>query len=78
MTEQPPLRLARHFKVFIEDQIAQRKYNSAEEVIEEALRLLERREARELALERALQEGLDSGDAGPLDMEEIKRLARAR
>ena len=77
MTEQPPLRLARHFQVFIEDQIAQRKYNSAEEVIEEALRLLERRDARELALQRALQEGLDSGDAGPLDMEEIKRLARA-
>jgi len=39
MTEQP-LRLARYFEVFIEDQIAQRKYASATEVIEEALRLL--------------------------------------
>ncbi|MFL6846525.1 MAG: type II toxin-antitoxin system ParD family antitoxin [Allosphingosinicella sp.] len=65
----PPRRLARHFEVFIEDQIAQRKYNDSTEVIEEALRLLERKEAREAALAAALQEGLDSGEAVPFDME---------
>ncbi|HMC91614.1 MAG TPA: type II toxin-antitoxin system ParD family antitoxin [Allosphingosinicella sp.] len=78
MNEQSDIRLARHFRVFIEDQVAQRKFNHATEVIEEALRLLELRDAREGALRRALQEGLDSGDAGPLDMNEIKRLGRER
>ena len=60
MTDQP-IRLARHFRVFIEDQVAQRRFNSASEVVEEALRLLERREAAEDALARELREGLDSG-----------------
>ena len=68
MTEQQPLRLARHFEVFIEDQVAQRKYGSASEVVEEALRLLERREAREQALERALREGLESGEPVEFEM----------
>jgi len=69
MTEQPPLRLARHFEVFIEDQVKQRKYNDASEVIEEALRLLERREAKALALDRALQVGIDSGEATEFDID---------
>jgi antitoxin ParD1/3/4 len=76
MNDQPPRRLARHFEVFIEDQIAQRKYNDASEVIEDGLRLLEEREAKLDGLCRALQDGLDSGDAGPLDIEEIIREAR--
>ena len=69
MTEQPPIRLARHFEVFIEDQVKQRKYNDASEVIEEALRLLERRDAKEEALARALQEGIDSGEATEFDID---------
>ncbi|HYG48660.1 MAG TPA: type II toxin-antitoxin system ParD family antitoxin [Allosphingosinicella sp.] len=77
MNDQPPRRLARHFEVFIEDQIAQRKYNDSSEVIEDALRLLEEREAKLDGLRRALQEGMDSGDAGSLDIEEILREARA-
>jgi len=76
MNDQPPRRLARHFEVFIEDQIAQLKYNDPNEVIEAGLRLLEEREAQVEGLRRALQEGIDSGDAGPLDIEEILREAR--
>lgn len=68
MTEQQPLRLARHFEVFIEDQVAQRKYGSATEVLEEALRLLERREARQDAFVRAIIEGEESGDPVEFDM----------
>jgi antitoxin ParD1/3/4 len=77
MNDQPPRRLARHFEVFIESQIAQRKYNDASEVIEEGLRLLEERDAEIESQRQALIEGEQSGDAGPLDMEEIKRTARA-
>ncbi|HYI41101.1 MAG TPA: type II toxin-antitoxin system ParD family antitoxin [Allosphingosinicella sp.] len=76
MNDQSPRRLARHFERFIEDQIAQRKYNDAQEVIEAGLHLLEERDAKLDELRRALQEGIDSGDAGPLDIEEI--LAEAK
>jgi antitoxin ParD1/3/4 len=78
MTEEPTIRLARHFEVFVEDQIAAGKYASVSAVIEEALRMLERREAKMEALRQALIEGEESGPATPLDMEEIKRKARAR
>jgi antitoxin ParD1/3/4 len=70
MYDQPPRRLGRHFQVFIEDQVAQRKYENATEVIEEALRLLEAREAKLEQLSQALQEGLDSGEAVDFDMNE--------
>ena len=43
-----------------------------------ALRLLEEREARIERLRQEIQEGLDSGPVTPLDMEEVKRLARKR
>lgn len=41
MKDQPPRRFAPHFEVFIEEQIAQRKYNDANQVIEAGLQLLE-------------------------------------
>lgn len=75
MTEQP-LRLARYFEVFIEDQVMDGRFESPTAVIEEALRLLEAREARYAPVRRALQEGEESGCFGPLDMTEIKRSAR--
>jgi antitoxin ParD1/3/4 len=81
MNDQPPRRLARHFEVFIEDQIAQRKYNDSTEVIEDALRLLEVHDAKLEQLSRALQEGLDSGEAVDFDVNEwleAKRMARGR
>lgn len=70
MNDQPPRRLARHFEVFIEDQVAQRKYNNPTEVIEDALRLLEAREAKLDSLRLALEEGEASGEAVPFDMDE--------
>jgi antitoxin ParD1/3/4 len=69
MTDQSDIRLARHFQVFIEDQVASGRFESASSLVEEALRLLERREAQEAALGRALREGLDSGDAVDFDMQ---------
>ncbi len=70
MNDHPPRRLARRFEAFIEDQVARRKYGNATEVIEDALRLLEAREAKLEQLSRALQEGLDSGEAVGFDMNE--------
>ena len=57
-------------------------YNSASEVMREALRLLEERDQldalRREALRRDIQEGIDSGESSPLDMEAIKARGRAR
>ena len=57
-------------------------YNSASEVMREALRLLEERDQlRELQLEalrRDIQQGIDSGEATPLTIEDIKQRGRAR
>jgi antitoxin ParD1/3/4 len=58
------------------------RYTSVSEVVREALRLLERadlREADELArLRAAWSEGVASGDAGELDIGELKKEARRR
>jgi antitoxin ParD1/3/4 len=55
-------------------------YNSASEVVREALRLMEREDQLRAAalaqLRKDLQAGLDSGPATPLDMEEIKAEGR--
>ena len=74
--------LTEQLEKFINDQVASGAYQTASEVVRDGLRLLaDRRKAEELKLEAlraAVQEGLDSGPAEPLDMEEIIAAARAR
>ncbi|KGO32630.1 MAG: type II toxin-antitoxin system ParD family antitoxin [Desulfoprunum sp.] len=57
-------------------------YNSASEVVREALRLMEQRDrVRAIKLEQLRQDiddGMSSGDATPWNPEEIKREGRAR
>jgi antitoxin ParD1/3/4 len=57
-------------------------YNSASEVVREALRLMEREDqVRAATLEQLrhdIHEGLQSGGAGELDIEAIKRRGRER
>jgi antitoxin ParD1/3/4 len=52
------------------------RYASTSEVVREALRLLERLDRWEAErldhLRGAWQEGIDSGDAGPLDFDELR------
>jgi antitoxin ParD1/3/4 len=69
-----------HFEAFVRDLVASGRYASASEVLRDGLRLLEEQEIlREIklkALRQAIQEGLDSGDAGPWDVEKIKTEGR--
>ncbi len=58
-----------HFESFIEEQIAQGRYDSASEVVHAALRLLEEQEAKLAALRSALIEGEASGQSTPFDFE---------
>ncbi len=72
------LSLGEHWNEFISERVASHRYASASEVVRTALRLLEENEAnsRLEELRSLLQEGEDSGDAGPLDMSQIKKKAR--
>jgi antitoxin ParD1/3/4 len=82
------VKLGEHFARFIERKVESGEYGSVEEVIEHALLTLEQNEQQEgneqtddekLAwLRQAWDQGVASGDAGPLDIETFKKEARRR
>lgn len=71
-----------HFEELVKSKVESGLYNSASEVMREALRLLEERDQlRALRLEelrRDIQKGIDSGTSTPLEIEEIKARGRQR
>lgn len=72
------LSLGEHWNRFIESHLETGRYVTASEMVREGLRLLEEKEADSNleALRQALIEGEESGDAGELDMNAIRREAR--
>jgi antitoxin ParD1/3/4 len=58
-----------HYEKLARELVASGRYASVSEVLRDGLRLLEEREAlrawKLAELKKAIQEGLDSGDAGP-------------
>ena len=72
--------LAPELVELIEAKVATGRYASASEVVREALRLLEGADQREAdgpqRLREAWEEGVGSGDAGPLDFTALKAEAR--
>ena len=74
--------LTPHFDALVKDKVESGLYNSASEVVRDALRLLEERDQlRALRLEevrREIQKGIDSGDATPLEIEAVKARGRKR
>ena len=78
MAKNTSISLGDHFESFISRQIESGRYGSASEVIRASLRLLEEREGKIGALRQALIDGERSGDAGELNMRNIKSKARRR
>lgn len=65
--------LDEHYSAFAARQVASGAFSSTQDVIQAGLELLKYdKEARE-RLRQAIQEGLDSEDAGPLDFEAYLR-----
>lgn len=66
----------------VKEKVASGLYNSASEVVREALRYMEERDRlRAIKLERLRQDirdGLNSGESTPWDIEEFKQECRAR
>lgn len=68
--------LGEHFDNFVSGQVKSGRYANAADVLRSGLRLLEEHERKVDALQRALVEGEESGVAGPVDLDAIKRRAR--
>jgi antitoxin ParD1/3/4 len=78
MAKNTSISLGDHFEGFISRQIESGRYGSASEVVRASLRLLEEHELRIVTVRQALIDGENRGDAGELDMKDIKRKARRR
>ncbi|MBW4037114.1 MULTISPECIES: type II toxin-antitoxin system ParD family antitoxin [Acidiphilium] len=56
--------LGKHFETFVQAQLASGRYGNASEVVRDALRLMEERERRMVALDVAIGRGLADIEAG--------------
>lgn len=58
--------LPRHLEQQVQDKVRSGAYHSSEEVLEESLRLLARRDAQQEQLRRDIQVGVDQAERGEL------------
>jgi antitoxin ParD1/3/4 len=69
--------LGDHFENFVDNRIATGRFKNASEVIRAGLRLLEDEENRVIALQKAINEGIQSGPARNFDatkhLQKLKR-----
>ena len=70
--------LGNHFERFIEHTINDGRFTNASEVIRAGLRLLEEEENRVIALQKAIQEGIDSGIAKDFEPKKFLESLKAR
>ncbi len=56
--------LGRQLEKFVSSLVSSGRYNSKSEVLREGVRLIEERERRLAALDRALDRGIEAADAG--------------
>ena len=78
MTRNTSISLGDHFSASIEQQISQRRYGSASEVVRAGLRQLEENEARLAALRAALADGEASGASASFDVDAFLKTKRQK
>lgn len=74
----PALKLPATLEKFVATQVEQGAYRSREAAIVAAVASEKRRTEQRNWLRTEIQKGIDSGPAGPLDMEDVIRRGRAR
>lgn len=78
MSQEVTVKLAGRWYSYLQELVADRRFSSMDDAVEDALRLLEATEDREERLARLLQEGEQSGDAGSWDLQALLTEARER
>jgi len=78
MNKNTSIALGEHFQDFISEQLTQGRYGSTSEVIRAGLRLLENQNTKLTALRAAIKEGIESGPAKSLDVDEFIRAKHDR
>jgi len=78
MAKTTSFNLGDHFDQFISNQIESGRFGTASEVVRASLRLLEDEEQKLAALRQALIDGENSGKAGKLDREKIRKKAKKK
>ncbi|RST86952.1 type II toxin-antitoxin system ParD family antitoxin [Aquibium carbonis] len=71
MNKRTTISLDTPYSEFVEQQVEEGRYASANEVVQEGLKLLEEREAHIEAVRAALIEGEESGLPQPFDLQEF-------
>lgn len=77
MTRNTSVSLGDHFADFIDALVQSGRYGSTGEVVRAGLRMLEERQTKVKALQKALIAGEQSGKPQPFDFEEFKERKRA-
>ena len=70
--------LGNYFDQFVSSQVSAGRYKNVSEVIRAGLRLLEDEESKNVALRKAIQEGIDSGIAHDFDPKKHLQELKAR
>ena len=78
MRKSTSISIEEDFDAFIDQQVANGRFENAGEVVEAGLRLLKEKDASLAALEAALIEGEESGEAGPFDFDAFLERKRAQ
>jgi antitoxin ParD1/3/4 len=78
MQRSKSISLGNYFENFISGKINEGRFKDADEVIRAGLRLLEEEENRVLSLEKAINEGIESGTAVDFDSEKHLELLKTR
>ena len=77
MAKNTSIALGEPFTDFARRKVESGEFGSTSEVVREAMRRFIAEDAKREALDRALQEGLDSGPARPFDFDHFLREMRA-